>query len=74
MDADGSIVYRWNHTFRIQIETDKTYTPVYADTRIPYTGFLCVCVYAHNVCVSMPPADYLDSGPSRNSNYIATHE
>ena len=41
MDADGSIVYRWNHTFRIQEETDKVEPTVYADTRIPYTAFPC---------------------------------
>ena len=54
MDADGSIVYRWNHTFRIQMETDKVEPPVYADTRIPYTGFLCVCVYAHTYAYPCP--------------------
>ena len=41
MDADGSIVYRWNHTLRIQEETDKVEPTVYADTCIPYTAFPC---------------------------------
>ena len=57
MDADGSIVYRWNHTFRIQMETDKVEPPVYADTRIPYTGFLCVCVYAQTYANTVEMAE-----------------
>ena len=57
MDADGSIVYRWNHTFRIQMETDKAEPPVYADTRIPYTGFLCVCVYAQTYANTVEMAE-----------------
>ena len=57
MDADGSIVYRWNHTFRIQMETDKVEPPVYADRRIPYTVFLCVCVYAHTYANTVEMAE-----------------
>ena len=43
--------------FRIQMETDKVEPPVYADTRIPYTGFLCVCVYAQTYANTVEMAE-----------------